>query len=98
MGMHKLKNFGIHGPEDVAPSARSSWSRNCNINIDKTVRRVSVPGGFFGGEGKKYIAEGELFVPQQRHIDREFLNELSGFCLREKRFLFFLSKVYKNKH
>ena len=56
--MHELKNFGIHGPEDVAPSARSSWSRNCNINIDKTVRRVSVPGGFFVGQGRNTLQKG----------------------------------------
>ena len=56
--MHELKNFGIHGPEDVVPSARSSWSRNCNINIDKTVRRVSVPGGFFVGRGRSTTQKG----------------------------------------
>ena len=39
-----------------------------------------------------------MFVPPRERKDREFLNELSDFCLHERRFLFFLSKVYKNKH
>lgn len=59
---------------------------------------MSVPGGFFVRQGEKYLAEGELFVPPQERKDREFLNELLDFCLCERRFLFFLSKVYKNKH
>lgn len=59
---------------------------------------MSVPGGFFVEQGRNTTQKGKLFVPPRGRKDREFLNELSDFCLHERRFLFFLSKVYKNKH